>query len=557
MPIPQTPENRPVSEILRESSVYSQPSPEARNLQMPRLEIPRSSSVYPDDVSPVESSEGLQSRTHRSSPDVSPITDPQSAPAELHNGRQISPMGISRKGQLFGGAGTLFSKKIRPSPLNTPDRDSTSTNLTRWDDFSGERTVGEKGKPASTSPDAVRLDVEAKYGRRKDSMGNSVLISGPKPTGLRKTSSTRSPWVPPGWKGAGGRHPIVNPMLDKPLPPGMSPTFPAGSHQRSASQEQENEKRGLGPARGLESPPLVEPERRAQSPDDESSARTASPQYPVEKELPQIMTIRPSQQLTPPADSPSSGLSPDDIRSPLARNPSHEEMKEELPPIPLNISSPSNHAHVVSREGERSACSETATGYQRFNLNNQPPSRFSSTTCATTVYDSPPATPEMNQDELMQSSAISILDRKRPVPAAGVNLNAKVPARKPIPSHGSTVRKTDENDRHLKSLPKEPPEEPKISRVESLQAKLDALRRRRGNLQTVIYELTNVVQPSSISYDMASRQEIKRTVEGLGKELAEVTKEEHETGLKLHRAYKRYDDTAYEPTHLWVRRVTS
>lgn len=524
---------------------------------MPRLEIPRSSSVYPDDVSPVESSEGLQSRTHRSSPDVSPITDAQTAPAELHNVRQVNSTEFSKKGQLFGGAGTLFSRKIRASPLNTPDRQSTSNNLTRWDDFSGERTVSEKGKPASTSPDAVRLDVEAKYGRRKDSMGNSVMISGPKPTGLRKTSSTRSPWVPPGWKGAGGRHPIVNPMLDKPLPPGISPTFPAGSHQRSASKEQENERRDLRPTRGLESPPLVKPERRAQSPGDKSSASTASPQHSIDKELPQIMTTRPSQQPTPPADSPSSGLSPDDIRSPLARNPSHEEMKEDLPLTPLNIPSPSTHAHVVSREGERSLCSEPATGYQRFNVNNQPSSRFSSTTCATTVYDSPPATPEMNQDAVMQSPAPSILDRKRPVPAAGVNLNAKATARKPIPSHGSTMRKTDENDRHLKSLPKEPPEEPKISRVESLQAKLDALRRRRGNLQTVIYELTNVVQPSSISYDMASRQEIKRTVEGLGKELAEVTKEEHETGLKLHRAYKRYDDTAYEPTHLWVRRVTS
>ena len=67
-----------------------------------------------------------------------------------------------------------------------------------------------------------------------------------------------------------------------------------------------------------------------------------------------------------------------------------------------------------------------------------------------------------------------------------------------------------------------------------------------------------MVQPSSIAYDMASRQEIKRTVEGLNKELAEVVKDEHETGLKLHRALKRDDEfAAYEPTSIWVRRVTS
>ena len=518
---------------------------------MPRLEIPRSSSVYPDDISPVEPSEGFQ-RTHKSSPDVSPITDPQSAPAEHSN--QID---ISKRGQVFGGAGTLFSRKIRPSALNPTDRDSPSTNLTRWDDFSGERTASEKGKPASTSPGAVRLDVEAKYGRRKDSLGNPVVVSAPKTTGLRKPSSARSPWIPPGWKGAGGRHPIVNVMLDKPLPPGETPTFPAGSHQRSASGEREKDRATPRAARGLESPPLSESNRQIQSINDEYSASNTRAQFSSDKELPQIVTTRPSQQPTPPADSPSPGLTPDDIRSPLARNPSHEEFGEELPPIPLNISRPSDPLSVTNKGTERPINLEPATSHQRFNFYDQPPSRFSATTFATTVYDSPPATPEINQDGTMQSPTASILDRKRPVPVAGVTLNPKVTARKPIPSQISTAKKAEVNSRHSKSLPKEPPEEPKISRVESLQAKLDALRRRRGNLQTVIHELTNVVQPSSIAYDMASRQEIKRTVEGLGKELAEVVKEEHETGLKLHRAYKRHDDTAYEPTHLWVRRVTS
>ena len=555
LPYPQTPQNRPVSEIPTDSSVYSQPSPETHNLQMPRLEIPRSSSVYPDDVSPVESSEGFQSRAIKSSPNVSPITDPQSAPADLDTGKHDSPTGAPKRSQMFGGAGTLFSRKIRPSALSTPNRESSSTTLTRWDDFSGERTASEKGKPASTSPDAVRLDVEAKYGRRKDSLGNSVIISGPKPTGLRKTSSNRSPWVPPGWKGAGGRHPIVNPMLDKPLPPGKFPTFPAGSHQRSASKDQESGRVTSRPSRGLESPPLTKHfSQRTESPVNRHLVRSTSPQQSVENDLPQTVTTRPSQQPTPPAESPSSGLAPEDNRSPLARNPSHEEFKEELPPIPLNVANASSPEPLVRSEQEKASDLDPVVNLQRF---QQPQSRFSATTYATTAYDSPPTTPEMNQDVTMQSPASSILDRKRPVPAAGVALNAKATARKPTPSQVSTSKQAEGNVRQEKCLPKEPPEEPKISRVESLQAKLDALRRRRGNLQTVIHELTNVVQPSSIAYDIASRQEIKRTVDGLGKELSEVIKEEHETGLKLHRAYKRHDDAASEPTHLWVRRVTS
>ena len=520
---------------------------------MPRLQIPRSSSVYPEDVSPVESNEGFQSRAR--SPDVSPITDPTSAPSELNQGRNNSQNGVSKRGQMFGGAGTLFSRKIRPSTLDSPDRDSSATNVTRWDDFSGEQTASEKGKPASTSPDAVRLNVEAKYGRRKDSLGNSVMISGPKSTGLRKTSGNRSPWVPPGWKGAGGRHPIVNPMVDKPLPPGKTPTFPAGSHQRSASKDHDTDTiaphDGCGPLPSLET---KEPSRVAEH---EYIARTSSPYHTSDKDLPHLQTASVRQQPTPPAESPQSVELPDDIRSPLARNPSHGELVEESPPIPLNPPTPPELTPIATAAYGKSGGPEAAAHYQRFNIDTQPPSRFSATTFATTIYDSPPATPEMHQDESMKSPTSSILDRKRPIPPAGVALSAKVTARKPTPSQMNTMKKAEENSRYSKTLPKEPPEEQKVSRVESLQAKLDALRRRRGNLQTVIHELTNVVQPSSIAYDMASRQEIRRTFQGLSKSVSDVVKDEHEMGLTLHRAYKRQDDTAYEPTHLWVRRVTS
>lgn len=53
------------------------------------------------------------------------------------------------------------------------------------------------------------------------------------------------------------------------------------------------------------------------------------------------------------------------------------------------------------------------------------------------------------------------------------------------------------------------------------------------------------------------RDEEKRKVEGLREEEADIRREEHEIGLRLHRAYKRKDkDAVYEPTGLWVRRVT-
>lgn len=109
-----------------------------------------------------------------------------------------------------------------------------------------------------------------------------------------------------------------------------------------------------------------------------------------------------------------------------------------------------------------------------------------------------------------------------------------------------------------KSLPKSPPEAQAVTRVASLEAKLENLRRRRSNLRTVILERTNVMQLSSTTYDIASRHEIKRAVDGLHEELAEVIKDEHETGLQLHRAWKRHDtDSAYEHSSLWVKRLAS
>ena len=109
-----------------------------------------------------------------------------------------------------------------------------------------------------------------------------------------------------------------------------------------------------------------------------------------------------------------------------------------------------------------------------------------------------------------------------------------------------------------KPLPKSPPEAQAVTRVASLEAKLEALRRRRTNLQTVVDELTNVTQRSPIAYDLASRQKLKKTIDGLSNEISGVGKEEHETGLQLHRAWKREEQTStYESSPLWVKRLAS
>lgn len=569
---------------------------------MPKLDIPRASSVYPDDVSPPDSpttNEAGRSISRKSSMNISPITESPYTTAERDpaNGKPSSHIPVLKKSQKYGGAREIFAGwRTKGARANSPGREPTPTDLTRWDDFSGEPTTSEKGKPAQAIPGAVNFDSESSPVTRNEGLGVSTTISGGtlprKRVGSKGTSE--APWPPrEEWKGASGRHKIVNPLVDKPLPPGKSPTFPAGMQRRLGSPPDQSSTRDVvSPTTGRSSQCRTS-QPKAPAARDVSSKRVDTvvngesgnppridsvgagknnPPRVMTTPAPQQVSQDPAQELDlqplwHPAQKPVqfmpptlTGLSSGDTRSPLARNPSTEAMKDERQQFTPETTPSSDRLlqdSVADEGGFR-------TTMHHLQLGEQPRSRFSATTYATTAYDSPPMTPETNSDSAlppmptppMSTDSPSILNRKRPVPPAGIP-SGKATTRKPTPSQMDVSSIPEmENDRHTKSLPKSPPELDAVDRVASLQATLDNLRRRRSNLQTVIHELTNVVQPSSITYDIASRQEIKKTVDGLSKELAEVMKEEHETGLKLHRAWKRSDENSFESV-LWVRRIAS
>ncbi len=111
-----------------------------------------------------------------------------------------------------------------------------------------------------------------------------------------------------------------------------------------------------------------------------------------------------------------------------------------------------------------------------------------------------------------------------------------------------------------KMLPPAPPEFDARDRVAQLSAQLSGLAQRRINITRSIKQMTELMPTDHVmaSAEVIRKREMeKRKVEGLQKELAEIQREEYELGLKLHRAYKRIDrDSEYEPTTLWVRRVT-
>lgn len=490
--------------------------------------------------------------SRRSSFDVSPITESYN-PSATHlvkNGQLGSSIPIPTKPYKLGGMGAMISERGgRGTSLSPPDRDSAQTTLTRWDDFSGEPTTNEAGKPAQATPKAINFQSELSAGHNISPYGNSTTISGGSSQGRRKYSNKQfDPAYSPkeAWRGASGRHKIINPILDKPLPPCKTPSFPRGIQKKSTNPSETSSDRG-SPAptvihsvhrKPIQLPKILASDNSMGSPNDGKSKALKTGDPATSLDLTRFAR----------SDIPVSGSTPISTR-----NPSTEEVQRK----PLPVSPDVTPSSVANGHDLDLIESDFRAKMHHMHLEDQPPSRFSATTYATTAYDSPPATPEMSSESPVATPHSSILHRKRPVPLAGAP-NSRLTTRKPTPSELSKSFHADEEGRFSKSLPMSPPEAQAVTRVASLEAKLDNLRYRRANLKTVLHELTHVVQPSSIAYDMASRQEIKRTVDGLDKELAAVVKEEHETGLQLHRAWKRQDNgSAYENSSLWVKRLAS
>ncbi|KAK7752696.1 hypothetical protein SLS62_005248 [Diatrype stigma] len=134
-------------------------------------------------------------------------------------------------------------------------------------------------------------------------------------------------------------------------------------------------------------------------------------------------------------------------------------------------------------------------------------------------------------------------------------------------NHNNNNNNNSGNGGGEKDLPPAPPEleasaasNSAADRVARLNARLQALGNRRINLHTAIRQMTELMPTDSVLASDAvarKREAEKRKVEALRRELADVERESYDLGLSLHRAYKRLDREAeYEPTGLWVRRVT-
>ena len=492
---------------------------------------------------------GVPSR--RSSPNVSPITESERNSRDQPHRVQIrkSSLPLPRAAQnSHTSTSAINGWRDKVGRRESPDGAPAST---RWDVYSGEPTTSDSGKPAQVVPGTVQFHTDR---NQEKPLGVSVEVSaGPLPKSfladrLKKTGKKEwTQWSPPReeWKGASGRNTIIRPLMDKPLPPGKNPAFASAGRKQHTTPTPASRMTGRNSPMSTVAPKIAPKVPQQQQPiqplklsEDEDVIKPVVP-LKIAKNSPRSPTFRDT------GHHMNIGSGPDDTRSPLARNPSAEH-EESSPNNAFTIMTP-----VQSPDEKESAAENQLRGpTEKLYISKEPMSRFSATTYNTTIPDSPPVTPKLGSDTQppLPTPPDSVLNRKRPVPASGISMN-KTTARKPTPSEANPTGKV---------LPQSPPEAEAVDRIASLEAKLDDLNRRRGNLQTVIHQLTHVVQPSSIAYDIASRQEIKKTVEGLNTESAAVAKEIHETGLTLHRAKKRRDEQSmFEPTGLWVRRVTT
>ncbi|QYT02443.1 hypothetical protein H0G86_009447 [Trichoderma simmonsii] len=264
------------------------------------------------------------------------------------------------------------------------------------------------------------------------------------------------------------------------------------------------------------------------------------------------------------------------------------------PSAPSNLSS-SSPAYI--NPAPRRASAAAVTGFheappKRSNTDEawmQPPSRFSVTTYATSNAGTPPQA-AVEQMPANAPAATSMMSRPGPfakrdnahtpitIPkqraymsspygtdnqmAASSEVSLSEPRRTRA---GSNTESTGRSSilSTAKPLPPAPPELASApdDRIAQLNASLSALAHRRVNINKSIQQMTELMPRDNLmaSAEVLRKREVeKQKVEGLKQELAEIQHEEYDLGLKLHRAYKRQEkDAEFEPTGLWVRRITS
>ncbi|KAJ4323477.1 hypothetical protein N0V94_001806 [Neodidymelliopsis sp. IMI 364377] len=550
------------SHVPTVSSVYSRPSNDLSYYNNnPEEAAP---STY-EDISPPSSPELEQQynsdlpRRYRSMRDVSPMDEARGATRGVSNIPVLrkAPAAIQtgevKSGQKFWGGKVAPNSKVK------------------WDEYSGEPTSSNAGRAGSVNPLAYAKD-------NLRPMGYQVSVSGPENKkknisftdrvgrfGARPPPTEPTQALEP-WSRATGRAEIARPLRhdDSHLPLQFSrkPTVnrvpveddarPVANHQRSPDTHYEPIKPIVPLKVGRTSPlhDLASPI----TPQNHGLGITTHNSYPSP------VTPTTEKRMSPPVA----------INDDQSETSETESWERDLTPKQSTVwNKPTEQTPEKDKEA--------------------PHSRFSWTTynSATTYQHSPPPSPPQPMPALHPlakgrvmtepaSGNSSILNRRRPVPQADKIPDSPAPVRKPVPAARSPVAtkvrttalaspSSPRPDSTIststtgtqKALPQPPTTLSASDHVSLLESQMEDLRVRRSNVYRLLNDLNNAAPSNPMLTDFKRARLVEQRKKAFEDELAEIKIEEHEIGLKLHRALrKREREDPNSGSALWIRRVT-
>ncbi|KAF2828641.1 hypothetical protein CC86DRAFT_196133 [Ophiobolus disseminans] len=579
---PHDPPNYRASEVPTASSVYSRPSHE-----VPYEDISPPSSPEPEQHLSASSN---QPRRFRSMRDVSPIDENrgrnvESARSNIPVMRKAPPTiqtGETQPAQKFWGG------KVAPE------------GKVRWDEYSGEPSSA--GRAGSISPGSYAKGVAPS---NHQPLGYQVSISGPEKRnvsfgdrvgrlGVRPPPVETAKHQP--WSRATGRSQIAPPLKDqrstKPLqlprklvsPSATSPTNRAADTSRTQHQ-----------GRNFTAPPATAVHRvpvgadtgavADRSPNLDAHEYQIKPTVPLKagKNSPPRGVVSPISPSYPTGLGIQTPFTP--IREQRRDSPDtviHEQAFSREIPAPVRVATPPQDPVVLNEKTPEK-------------LSREPTSRFSWTTynSSTTYQHSPPPSPPplplptvtlprprvVTEPISAATTASSILSRRRPVPQADRIPESLLPPKPLGPSTPGTAKITTMSSsptpyspsspsaastfstatNTYKALPAPPTSLSAADHIAVLESQIEDLRIRRCNVYRLLNDLNNAAPPNPLITDFKRARLVEARKRGFEDELSEIKREEHDVGLKLHRAWKKREreDPGQAGSAIWVRRVTS
>jgi hypothetical protein len=506
--------------------------------------------------------------------------------------RDVSPMDENRKelgGEPRAGSHIPVLKRAPPT-VQTAELQSgpqqkfwdgklAPNSKVKWDEYSGEPNSA--GKAASVTPASYAKGAPSADPRP---MGYQVSVTGPEKSrnisfgervGRFGTKPSPPPPVEP-WARATGRSEIAPPLKYQPATTPLQ--IPRKTISPSTDQDRSN---ALAAAidrapRLADTQPVTTETRNFDMHND-----FIKPIVPLKVEK-----TSPRSGLNSPTSPVNKGLGITTFAYPSPITPTNRSQRNESPvtivnqPIEQTLHPAFRTATPPYHVGESKQSEETPEKDKQ-----EPASRFSWTTynSATTYQHSPPPspppplpttiTPRQRVVTEPASAASSILSRRRPVPQADRIPSSPIPTPKPItdasvgmarirflapmtpsplsPSSASTVSNTS------KALPAPPSQLSASDHISLLESQQEDLRIRRNNVYRLLNDLNNAAPPNPLLTDFKKSRLVEQRKKTYQEDLDGIKREEHEVGLKLHRAWKKRErEEGGSGSALWVRRVT-